>query len=134
MPCRRSWPSAATPPRSGSAGLRHRAGRRWPPWGRERAPAYPGGDAGSTAQGPMNVVAVVGSQGALPVARDLVAALPEDFPAAVVYVQHRAPAGHSALPALLRYRSHLPVHEVRGGEELCPGAVYVPPAGGQTTL
>ena len=84
--------------------------------------------------GSFAVVAVVGSQSALPIARDLLAGLPEDFPAAIVYVQHRAPAGRSALAAVMRYRARLPVHDVGGGEELRPGAIYVPPAGGQTTV
>jgi len=44
---------------------------------------------GGRHSGAIELVVVVGSQGALPIARGLLDTLPEDFPAAVVYVQHR---------------------------------------------
>jgi two-component system chemotaxis response regulator CheB len=90
--------------------------------------------AGTRQNGSIEVVAIVGSQGALPVARSLVAALPDDFPAAVVYLQHRAPGRRSFLAALLSYDSRMPVREIRDSEEVRPGVVYVAPADGQTTV
>jgi two-component system chemotaxis response regulator CheB len=89
---------------------------------------------GTRHTGQIEVVAIIGSQGALPVARDVVAGLPEDFPAAVVYAQHRAPSGRSGLAGVLRYRAQLPVREVRDGDALRPGTIYVPPADGMTTV
>jgi two-component system chemotaxis response regulator CheB len=82
----------------------------------------------------IEVVAIVGSQGALPIARGLVAALPDDFPAAVVYVQHRAPGRPSFLTKLLGRDTRMPVHELCDGEDVRPGVVYVAPAGGQAMV
>jgi chemotaxis response regulator CheB len=83
--------------------------------------------------GPVQIVVVVGSQGALPVARDLLSALAADFPAAVVYVQHRAPVPGAILAGLVRRYAGLPVHEVHDGDRVQRG-VWVPPAGVQTTI
>jgi two-component system chemotaxis response regulator CheB len=79
-------------------------------------------------------VVLVGSQGALPVARDVLAGLPEDFPAAVVYVQHSAPAAGSMLAGVLRHHARLPVHEIADGDSVRSGAIHVAPAGAQTTV
>jgi two-component system chemotaxis response regulator CheB len=80
------------------------------------------------------IVVIVGSQGAIPVARDLIARLPEDFPAAVVYVQHRSPTAAGMLAQLLRYHVGLPVAEVAHGDAVRSGIVYVPDAAAQTTI
>jgi two-component system chemotaxis response regulator CheB len=77
---------------------------------------------------------MVGSQGALPVARQLLGALSEDFPAAVVYVQHRVPASESFLVPLLRRTASLRVHEVGDGDPVAPGVIHVPVAGARTTI
>ena len=77
---------------------------------------------------------MVGSQGALPAAREVLRALPEDFPAAVVYVQHRLPAANSILAGLLRHGARLPVHEVTHGDRAQAGVLYLPRAGEQTTI
>jgi two-component system chemotaxis response regulator CheB len=84
--------------------------------------------------GPVEIVVVVGSQGALPVARELLSALAEDFPAAVVYVQHRAPVPGAILAGLVRRYAGLPVYEVHDGDRVQPGVVFVPAAGVQTTV
>lgn len=89
---------------------------------------------GRRQSGAPQLVVVLGSQGALPVAVDLLKGLPDDFPAAVVDVQHRVATAHSALAQLLRYRTRLPVFEPQDGDPLRPGALYVPAAGVQTTL
>jgi two-component system chemotaxis response regulator CheB len=80
------------------------------------------------------IVVLVGSQGALPVARDLLSGLPEDFPAAVVYVQHRAPAAWGMLEGVLRYHARMPVYEIAEGDRAQPGGIYVAPAHAQTTM
>ena len=77
---------------------------------------------------------LVGSQGALPVARQLLGGLGDDFPAAVVYVQHRLPSAGSVLATLLRRRAALPVQEVRDGDPVAPGVIHVPVAGALTTI
>jgi two-component system chemotaxis response regulator CheB len=82
----------------------------------------------------VSVVVMVGSQGALPVARELLGSLGEDFPAAVVYVQHRVPAPKSFLAPVLRRTTCLPVREVRDGDAVAPGVIHVPVAGAQTTI
>jgi two-component system chemotaxis response regulator CheB len=82
----------------------------------------------------LEIVVIAGSQGALPVARDLLAALPADFPAAVVYVQHRPAQAGSMLGDVLSYRAGLPVREIEDGDAPRAGAIYVAPADAQTTL
>jgi two-component system, chemotaxis family, protein-glutamate methylesterase/glutaminase len=82
----------------------------------------------------VSVVVMVGSQGALPVAREVLGALGEDFPAAVVYVQHRVPTAGSILATLLRRTASLPVREVGDGDPVAPGVIHVPVAGAQTTI
>jgi two-component system, chemotaxis family, protein-glutamate methylesterase/glutaminase len=77
-----------------------------------------------------DVVAVVASQGGLPAWRAALSALPADFPAAIVYLQHRVPAATSALPQILRRSTALPVAEAVSGVELAPGRLYVAPARG----
>jgi two-component system, chemotaxis family, protein-glutamate methylesterase/glutaminase len=83
---------------------------------------------------PFDVVAIVGSQGALPVARALVRSLPADFPAAIVYVQHRIATSLGGLPALIARSTALPVGLVRDGDALIPGTIHVAPADAQTTV
>lgn len=77
---------------------------------------------------------VAGSQGALSVARDLLAGLPEDFPAAVVYVQHRPASARSVLTDVLRYHARLPVEEIVAGAPVQPRRIHVAPPDAQTTV
>ena len=58
----------------------------------------------------------------------VLAALPSDFPAAVVLVQHRSFHTPDYLPRVLGRWSHMPVSPARAGERLSPGVVYVAPA------
>jgi len=81
-----------------------------------------------------DVVVLVGSQGALPVARDVLRALPDDFPAAVVYVQHRVRTAGSLLTEILRRHARMPVHEPCTGEPVRAGTVYVPAPDAETTI
>lgn len=80
------------------------------------------------------VVLIVGSQGALSPARTVLDHLPEDFPAAVVYVQHRTASAGTVLSDLLRRGSRLPVVEAADGAVLEPGVINVAPADGQTVV
>ncbi|NLF75056.1 MAG: hypothetical protein GX573_05115 [Chloroflexi bacterium] len=57
---------------------------------------------------------------ALPV---LLSALPADFQAPVIVVQHLAPRSISLLSEILRRRISLGVQQIAGGERLVPGYV-----------
>ncbi|HEV8631334.1 MAG TPA: chemotaxis protein CheB, partial [Thermoanaerobaculia bacterium] len=85
-----------------------------------KAPA-PGGD--------FDLVVVGASLGGLTALRQLLAALPQDFAAAVAIVQHRRPDAESALASLLAAACLLPVCEPRDREPLRSGSVYLGPAG-----
>ena len=60
--------------------------------------------------------------------RHVLAALPADFPAPVVLVQHRTLHTPDLLSRVLSRWSHMPVSPARAGEHLSPGIVYVAPA------
>lgn len=76
----------------------------------------------------------MGSQGALPVARALLARVPDDFPAAIVYAQHRSARCPSVLVDLLSYHARLPVRAAADGDAVRPGTIYVAPPDGQTIV
>jgi two-component system, chemotaxis family, protein-glutamate methylesterase/glutaminase len=81
-----------------------------------------------------DVVAMVGSQGAFRVVRALVRALPADFPAAVVYVQHRVATAGSGLVRLLSRDTALPVRLVGAGDPVTAATIHVAPADARTTV
>nr|WP_315401438.1 chemotaxis protein CheB [uncultured Duganella sp.] len=74
-----------------------------------------------------NVIAIGGSFGAMRVLEKIVAALPADFPAAVLVVTHIG-ARKSALAEILAKFSRLPVRDARDGEALAPGTVLLAPS------
>jgi len=76
---------------------------------------------------PRHVVSVVASLGGIAALRRLLAALPADFPAAVLVVQHLEPGRASHLAELLARVSSLPVREAREGERMREGVVYLAP-------
>jgi len=88
---------------------------------RRDLPAYAGFD----------VVVVAASQGGLPVFRGILAALPADFPAAVIYSQHRPRDAGEVLHTLVGRSSALALGEIARGERLAAGTVYVTPPGWQ---
>jgi two-component system chemotaxis response regulator CheB len=75
-----------------------------------------------------DVVVIAASQGGLRVTRGLAAALPADFPAAMVYAQHRSPGASTAVVDLLERGCALPVRAGVDGQQLQPGTITVPPA------
>jgi two-component system chemotaxis response regulator CheB len=88
----------------------------------------------STAQGRENasgtippIVALAASAGGIGALRQILAALPAAFPAAVVIVQHMAPHQPSVMANILGRHSILPVAEAREGTQLTPGKIYVAP-------
>jgi two-component system, chemotaxis family, protein-glutamate methylesterase/glutaminase len=76
---------------------------------------------------PCGVVALAASAGGLTALSTVLAALPADFPAAVVVVQHLDPRRRSYLSDILRRRTTLRVKEAADGDSLRPGTVYVAP-------
>jgi two-component system chemotaxis response regulator CheB len=74
------------------------------------------------------VVLIVASRGGPDAVARVLSELPVDFRAAVVLVQHRAELPGHAWADMLRRLTLLPVHEIRRGEALNPGVVYLAPA------
>jgi two-component system, chemotaxis family, protein-glutamate methylesterase/glutaminase len=73
------------------------------------------------------VVVVGASAGGVEALRDLVSRLPADLPACVLVTLHVSADSPSALPAILRRVSALPVRQARDGERLRAGEVLVGP-------
>ena len=71
------------------------------------------------------IVLIAASAGGIEALMAILAALPRDFPAPIVVVQHRSPTRTSLLPSVLSLRSALPVFEAHSGEPVKPGIVYI---------
>ncbi|MFD7665852.1 chemotaxis protein CheB [Streptomyces sp. NPDC059788] len=76
-----------------------------------------------------DVVCMTASLGGVSAYREILAALPDTFPAAVVLVQHRPVREQDGLVGVLQYRSSLPVRLLEDGDRLAAGVVHVVPAG-----
>src|SRR5213082_2454300 len=74
-----------------------------------------------------DVVALAASAGGLNALTHVLAALPGDFPAALVVVQHLDPQHRSLMADILSRRTALPVAEARDREELGLGRVRIAP-------
>jgi two-component system, chemotaxis family, protein-glutamate methylesterase/glutaminase len=72
-----------------------------------------------------NVVALAASMGGLKAISTVLSALPADFPAAILVVQHLRPDFPSQLPQILSRRTALRVKPAATGDVLRPGTVYV---------
>ncbi|MGQ9825583.1 MAG: chemotaxis-specific protein-glutamate methyltransferase CheB [Desulfotomaculales bacterium] len=81
------------------------------------------------AAGRVNLVVVGSSTGGPAALQVLIPALPADFPAAVVVVQHLPPGFSQSLAEHLNRRSRLPVRHAAAGDPVAPGQVLVAPAG-----
>ena len=99
--------------------------RRWPRTLRA-APVAMG-----LAQAPakVRIVAIGASTGGPPVLQTILAALPEDFPAPVLVVQHMAAGFVRGFAEWLAQSSRLPVQVAAHGESPLPGHVYLAPDG-----
>ena len=73
------------------------------------------------------IVALAASAGGLRALTDVLAALPADFPAALVVVQHLDPRHRSLMAEILGRRTSLPVKEAREGDRLQHGRAYIAP-------
>ncbi|MBU5637622.1 chemotaxis-specific protein-glutamate methyltransferase CheB [Geomonas sp. Red69] len=76
---------------------------------------------------PVKVVAIGASTGGPPLLRQILAELPERFPAAVLVVQHMAVGFTENFVHWLNRSSKLPVQLGTDGAQLIPGQVYVAP-------
>ncbi len=73
------------------------------------------------------IVAVATSAGGLTALSRVLSALPEDFSAPIVVVQHLDPRHRSLMADILHRRTALEVREAAEGDRLRPGAVYIAP-------
>jgi two-component system chemotaxis response regulator CheB len=74
-----------------------------------------------------DVVALAASAGGLAALSHILAALPADFPATVVVVQHLDPRHRSLMAQILSRRTRLRVKEAEEGDRLHPATVYIAP-------
>lgn len=74
-----------------------------------------------------DVVALAASAGGLNALTHVLAALPANFPAAVVVLQHLDPRHRSLMADILSRRTALPVKEAAEGDRLEAGRAYVAP-------
>jgi two-component system, chemotaxis family, protein-glutamate methylesterase/glutaminase len=74
-----------------------------------------------------NVVALAASAGGLAALSQILAALPSEFPAALVIVQHLDPRHRSMMAAILSRRTTLRVKQAEEGDRLHPANIYIAP-------
>lgn len=82
----------------------------------------------------LRIVAIGASTGGPPVLQTILAALPKDFPAPIVIVQHMATGFINGMIDWLAQSSALPVHLASQGRVMLPGHVYVAPDDMQMTV
>lgn len=87
-------------------------------------------DRRKVAQPAFDIVAVASSAGGIVALTELLAALPADFPAAVVCVQHLDPRHRSLMPHIMSRRCKLPVVEAENGMTVDAGRVHLAPPDG----
>lgn len=101
--------------------------RRWP----RKRPGEPAPRAVEMglAQAPakLRIVAMGASTGGPPVLQTILAALPKNFPAPIVIVQHMAVGFSRGFMEWLAQSSALPLHLATQGEPMLPGHVYLAP-------
>jgi two-component system chemotaxis response regulator CheB len=90
----------------------------------------PLGDLPPSAAGPpRHAVAFAASAGGLAALSQVLSALPSDFAAAILVVQHLDPNHRSWMAEILTRRTGLRVAQARGGERLAAGTVLIAPPG-----
>jgi two-component system chemotaxis response regulator CheB len=72
-------------------------------------------------------VALAASAGGLSALSEVLSSLPAGFAAPIMVVQHLDPEHRSWMAEILRRRTGLRVEQVRGGERLAAGSVYLAP-------
>ena len=84
-------------------------------------------EAGRRVEPSFDIVAIASSAGGLAALTRTLSALPADFPAAVLVVQHLDPRHRSLMAEILSRRTALAVVQAVGGEPIEAGTVYVAP-------
>lgn len=74
-----------------------------------------------------DIVALAASAGGLAALGAVLSGLPDDFPAALVIVQHLDPRHRSLMADILSRRTKLKVKQATEGDRLSPGIVYIAP-------
>jgi two-component system chemotaxis response regulator CheB len=74
-----------------------------------------------------DIVAVAASAGGLTALTRVLGALPADFPASIVVVQHLDPRHRSLMADILSRHTRIAVKEAVAGEFVRPGVVYIAP-------
>ncbi|HET9848106.1 MAG TPA: chemotaxis protein CheB [Candidatus Dormibacteraeota bacterium] len=74
-----------------------------------------------------DIVALAASAGGIGAIGDLLANLPDAFPASIVVVQHLDPRHRSLMAEILRRRTALQVQQASEGDRLDPATVYIAP-------
>ncbi|HEX9445078.1 MAG TPA: chemotaxis protein CheB [Candidatus Binatia bacterium] len=77
--------------------------------------------------GAFDIVALAASAGGLKALSHILAALPADFPAAIVVVQHLDPSHRSMMADILRRHTELEVVQAEEGHRVRPGTAYIAP-------
>jgi len=72
-----------------------------------------------------DVAAMAASAGGLTALSQILAALPANFPAAILVVQHLDPSHRSLMAEILSRRTPLKTQEAEEGNALNPGTVYI---------
>ena len=109
--------------------------RRWFRTGERRLPS-PGEQEADIVPQPasVKVVAIGASTGGPPVIEKILAALPKEFPAPILIVQHMAEGFIHGFAEWLGQTSSLPVHVPFHGSMTRPGHVYIAPDGAQMKM
>lgn len=77
--------------------------------------------------GAYTVVAIAASAGGLKALNQVLSALPDNFPAAVLIVQHLDPRHRSLMADILSRRTRLKVKQAEEGDRALPGQVFIAP-------
>ena len=73
------------------------------------------------------IVALVTSKGGLKALTQIVSALPPDFPAALLLLQHLVRDRPSGLAEIIQSQTPLPVKQAQQGDRLYPGTIHIAP-------
>jgi two-component system, chemotaxis family, protein-glutamate methylesterase/glutaminase len=74
-----------------------------------------------------DIIVIGASAGGVKPLRNLVGALPADFPAAIFIVMHLSPSRPSLLPEILQTRGRMKISTAVDGQKIEPARVYVAP-------
>jgi two-component system chemotaxis response regulator CheB len=85
------------------------------------------GEKSERARGACKIVALAASAGGLHALSQVLAAIPRDFPAAIVVVQHLDPRHRSQMANILGKRTSLTVKQAQEGDALVAGTVHIAP-------